>query len=226
MVYAQGFVAAAIGVILLLWRPVQPRSPGWRAWIWSGFKLVGGLLLIGIGWLVYQLPASPVIPPQKAADVFLSQIYRPDTSKLPNLEQLAMVDRGRMLYTVLSCAMCHRGNGRGGVKISWRPFGTVWSRNISSDKTAGIGAWSDREIARAIRSGVSRDGGVLDWQGMIWDHASNLDEDDVRSIIAYLRTLPPVERKLPRPRAPAPEDCELAVFWLADDVLAHGCTGQ
>ena len=225
MVYAQGFVVVVIGVILVLWRPVAPRSTGWRAWMWTGLKLVGGLLIIGVGWVVYELPASVIMPPKKAADVFLSQIYRPDLTKLPTPEQVAMVERGRQLFTVVSCAMCHRGNGRGGVKISWRPFGTIWSRNISSDKTAGIGAWSDREIARAIRSGVSRDGGVLDWQGMIWDHASNLDEEDLRSIIAFLRTLPPVERKLPRPRVPATDDCELAVFWLADDIMTPGCTG-
>jgi len=226
MVYAQGFVAVVIGVILVLWRPVEQRSTGRRAWMWSGLKLIGGFLIIGIGWLVYELPASVVIPPTKAADVFLNQVYRPDLPQLPNPEQVAMVERGRSLYTVASCAMCHRGNGRGGGKISWRPFGTYWSRNISSDKTAGIGAWSDREIARAIRSGVSRDGGVLVWQGMIWDHASNLDEEDVRSIIAFLRTLPPVERKLPRPTPPGADDCELAVFWLADDILTPGCTGQ
>ena len=225
MVYAQGSVAVVIGLILVLWRPVERRSTGWRAWMWSGLKIIGGLFVIGIGWLVYELPASVVIPPQKAADVFLNQVYRPDLTKLPNPERVALVERGRLLYTVASCAMCHEGNGRGGVKFSWRPFGTIWSRNISSDKTAGIGAWSDREIARAIRSGVSRDGGALHWQGMIWDHASNLDEEDLRALIAFLRTLPPVERNIPRPRPPAGDDCELYVFWLVDN-FTPGCIGQ
>jgi len=32
------------------------------------------------------------------------------------------------------------------------------------------------------------DGRMLHWQGMIWDHASELDEEDVRALIAYLRT--------------------------------------
>jgi hypothetical protein len=36
---------------------------------------------------------------------------------------------------------------------------------------------------RAIRSGVTPEGGVLHWQGMVWDHASNYHEEDVRALI-------------------------------------------
>ena len=98
--------------------------------------------------------------------------------------------------------------------MSWVPFGTLWTRNISSDQATGIGAWSDPEIARAIRSGVSRDGRMLHWQGMIWDHASNWDEEDIRALTTYLRHLPPVQRAVPPARPPAPDDCAVYTFWV------------
>jgi hypothetical protein len=44
-------------------------------------------------------------------------------------------------------------------------FGTLWSRDITPDRDTGIGAWSDREIARAVRSGVTPDDRALHWQG-------------------------------------------------------------
>jgi hypothetical protein len=126
------------------------------------------------------------------------------------------------LYTIASCAFCHQPSGEGGRKISWRPFGTLWARNITSDRRTGIGAWKDEEIIRAIRSGITPDGRVLHWQGMIWDHASNWDEEDLRSIVEYLRLLPPVARAIPPARPPAPDDCEVYTFWIAESSIP-GC---
>jgi hypothetical protein len=53
------------------------------------------------------------------------------------------------------CALCHGNDGTGGAKISWTAFDTLWSRTITPDRVTGIRAWSDREVARAIRSGVT-----------------------------------------------------------------------
>jgi hypothetical protein len=55
---------------------------------------------------------------------------------------------------------------------------------------------------------------MLHWQGMIWDHLSTLDEEDVRALVAYLRTLPPVRRQIPSATPPAPNDCDVYTFWL------------
>jgi mono/diheme cytochrome c family protein len=135
---------------------------------------------------------------------------------------MALAMRGRYLYTVTSCALCHGPSGAGGGKISWRPMGTLWTRNITPDPDTGIGRWSDTQIARAIRSGVAADGRPLHWQGMIWDHLSNLDEEDVRALVVYLRAMPPVARQVPPPRPPAPDDCATYTFWLGPSRQA-GC---
>jgi len=49
---------------------------------------------------------------------------------------------------------------------------------------------------------------------MTWDLLSNLDEEDVRALVAYLRTLPPVPKVVPSARPPAADDCETYSFFL------------
>ena len=136
----------------------------------------------------------------------------PDTGSMA-AERVHMVERGHYLYSV-SCALCHGTDGSGGTPLSWKPSGTLWTRNITAHPQAGVGAWSDRELERAIRSGVSRDGRQLHWQGMTWDQLSNLEEEDLRAIIAYMRLLPPVNRIVPVPRPPAADDCKTYTFYL------------
>ncbi|BCA55959.1 hypothetical protein W02_30990 [Nitrospira sp. KM1] len=201
-------------------RAKRQREPGNR---WKTVGVVLAVLAIFfVGWLVYFLPALSVLPPERVSQQFLDRIPTPNLTELPSPEHAALVKRGRLLYTVASCAFCHRPEGYGGLKISWKPFGTLWTRNITQDRKTGIGAWSDREIARAIRSGVTPDGRMLHWQGMIWDFASNWDEEDLRSIIAYLRTLPPVSNQVPSARPPAEDDCDKYTFWI-NESARPGC---
>ncbi len=224
LIVAQWVLLGIGGVAFILAAPPGRRWPR---------RLTGWLLLIlgmaGIGAVafllrvLYEMPATAVIPPDVIAKPVLATIHEPDSAAFRNPEHRAMVMRGQYLFTVASCAMCHQGNGEGARKTSWSPAGTRWSRNISSHPTNGIGAWSDAAIARAIRSGVSATGGrALHWQGMIWDHASNWDEEDIRSLVAYLRTLPPVDRAVPAPRPPSPDDCEKATIWVGENDLP-GC---
>jgi mono/diheme cytochrome c family protein len=213
---------AGVGAFILA-GPTERRFPrrvrGWLLTVLAGFGLVACGL---IGLAVYRLPALRIIPPEQLANAVTANIPKPDPATLSSPAQAALVERGRYLFTVASCAFCHGNDGSGGAKLSWAAFGTLWTRNISSSPSTGIGAWSDREIARAIRSGVTPDGRMLHWQGMIWDHASNWDEEDLRALIAYLRTLPPVTRDIPPARPPAADDCVVYTFWLTNSTTP-GC---
>src|SRR5262249_33308584 len=157
-------------------------------------------------WVVYELPALSVIPPERIVQGATAGNPTPDPSGLTP-EERAMTSRGQYLFMVASCAFCHGPDGSGGPKISWRPFGTLWARNITPDRERGRGPGRDASIAGAIRSGITPDGRALHWQGMIWDHASNWDEEDVRSLVAYLRRIPPLNHAIPPMRPPAPDDC-------------------
>jgi len=67
--------------------------------------------------------------------------------------------------------------------------GVFYSRNITP---YGLKDWTDGEIFRAITTGVSKDGSAL-FPIMPYMGYRKLDKEDVYSVIAYLRSLDPVE---------------------------------
>ena len=212
-----------IGTIAFIFAaPFSRRFPRTvRGWVITVIGVLA-LILVGIiGWAINELPTLSFIPPDQIVGGATAGIPQPDLVQATP-EARALVQRGRYLYTVASCALCHTPKGEGGFKVSWRPIGTLWTRNITSDKRTGIGNWSDAQIARAIRSGIAADGRVLHWQGMIWDHASNWDEEDVRAIIAYVRLLPAIDHAIPPTRPPSADDCETYTFWISDSDVP-GC---
>ena len=114
------------------------------------------------------------------------------------------VKRGAYLVTIGHCMECHTawsrgvsdfkaGLGRGG-RVFPAPDGTpgATAANITSDPTAGIGAWGDAEIGHAITRGVARDGRALK-PPMAYKYYGGLKETDLADIIAYLRTVPPLQ---------------------------------
>jgi mono/diheme cytochrome c family protein len=118
------------------------------------------------------------------------------------------VKRGAYLTTIGHCMECHSAWSRGvsdfttGLGRGGRPFppreGTAEgtppgiAANITSHPTAGIGAWSDQEIGRAITQGISRDGRALK-PPMAFSFYAVLKDADLAAIIAYLRTVPPLQ---------------------------------
>ncbi|HEV8338492.1 MAG TPA: c-type cytochrome [bacterium] len=220
--WPQGLLVAGQWLVLLwavgalIWsRPPRARTRrGVGRVIVTGLGVLFLIVLAAAGWAFYVVPDASVVPARIIADAVTGEIPQVDPARFDRPEQAALAERGRYVYTIV-CNLCHQPSGAGGPKISWKPMGTLYTRNITPDPETGIGSWSDAEIARAIRSGVTRDGRTLHWQGMTWDHASNLDEEDVRSVIAFLRILPPVNRPLPPARPPAPDDCDIYTFYTS-----------
>jgi mono/diheme cytochrome c family protein len=112
------------------------------------------------------------------------------------------VRRGFYLATIGHCMACHTPSvngrhdyannlGKGG-EVFHGPFGESRSRNITSHRTAGIGAWSDSEIKRAITHGISRDGSRLK-PPMAYALYASMTDEDLSAIVAWLRTVPPRE---------------------------------
>ncbi|HTD72305.1 MAG TPA: c-type cytochrome [Steroidobacteraceae bacterium] len=111
----------------------------------------------------------------------------------------ALIARGKYLTVAADCAACHTTEGgrpfAGGLAFKL-PFGTIYSSNITPDRENGIGAWSDAEFARAMRSGVGRHGEDL-YPALPYTSYSLLTNDDVLAIRAYLATLAPVATPAP-----------------------------
>ena len=111
--------------------------------------------------------------------------------------------RGFYLVTIGHCLECHTPFGAGGepdfknaLGKGGREFPGPWgvskSRNITSHKTAGIGAWSDAEIKTAITQGKQKDGSPLK-PPMGYEYYAKMTDADLDAVIAYVRTLPPKE---------------------------------
>ncbi len=113
------------------------------------------------------------------------------------------VKRGFYLGTISHCMECHsrrpdgkadyvKWNGKGGYVFK-SPKGSVTTKNISSHKTAGVGAWTDAELKRALTHGVDRTGRPFAPQMQRQVYFSKMTDADLDAIVAWVRTIPPVE---------------------------------
>jgi mono/diheme cytochrome c family protein len=94
----------------------------------------------------------------------------------------------------------HLGGGR--VMID-RDGLLVAAPNITPDTETGAGTWTDDQLARAIREGIGHDGRAL-FPMMPYESFRNLSDEDLASIIVYLRSLDPVHNSLPERKIPFP----------------------
>lgn len=129
----------------------------------------------------------------------------------------ARLERGRYLVEgPMHCFACHS-------PVEWNQPGTppvagmkgagtrfpeeglpfpINAPNITPDPETGIGALSDEEIGRAIREGIGRDGRRL-FPIMGYMEYRHMSDDDLAAVIAYLRSIPPVNN--PVGPSPLPE---------------------
>jgi mono/diheme cytochrome c family protein len=163
----------------------------------------------------------------------------------PNTSQSAQWNRGAYIAEGLEhCGECHtprtlfqslnnRRKFAGTTQAGWRAY------NITSDKTGGIGAWSDNELAQYLAAGHADGRGTAAGpMGEAVDLSlSKLSTSDIAALVVYLRTIPAMEsRRLPQPKAdPAPASYRDGVTADADSrgrqifegacASCHGWTG-
>jgi mono/diheme cytochrome c family protein len=141
---------------------------------------------------------------------------RPLTSRTfePTPARLA---RGAYLAKgVTPCLVCHSESGdpnamwvpkagtEGGGQ-AWKELDLPWMvvPNITPDRETGAGDWSDDAIARAVREGIGHDGRTL-FPLMPYKQFRFMSDEDLASIVTYLRALPPIRRQLPKSAIPFP----------------------
>jgi mono/diheme cytochrome c family protein len=138
---------------------------------------------------IYKIPQGHPIPP--GGDKPFTDAMMTDTVK-----------KGFYLVTIAHCMECHTPMGPQGREFGTKlgaggfefpgPWGVSVSRNITSSKTKGIGAWTDDEIKRSITAGESKDGSKLK-PPMGYHYYATVTPGDLDAIVAYLRTVPAVE---------------------------------
>lgn len=140
------------------------------------------------------------------------------------------VDRGRYLVVLLGCGACHTNGAFDGAPdmdlalagsqtgIAWtNPLetehpGVVFPPNITPDEKTGIGLLTDAQVANAIRAGSAAHGNrrlrTMPWQGY-----ARLTDDDVDAIVAYLRSIPAVEHRVPAAVSPGNKTSKPFVYF-------------
>ena len=125
--------------------------------------------------------------------------------------------RGKYLVdAVTGCFGCHSDPdwskpgappvaGREGAGHVWADQDLPWlvAPNLTPDKETGTGNWSDDTLARAIREGIGHDGRTL-FPMMPYQRYRDMSDEDIASIVVYLRTVPAIKSQLPTTKMPFP----------------------
>jgi len=108
---------------------------------------------------------------------------------------------GRTMFLIGGCASCHAVPEQddatrlgGGLALN-TPFGVFYVPNISSDKTDGIGDWSEAQFVTAMVKGTSPAGEHL-YPALPYTSYQRMRLDDLRDLFAYLKTLPAISGKV------------------------------
>ncbi len=173
-----------------------------RVGLWVGFGLLVVLALAitaTVGW-------RPLIGP--AARPLTDRTFERTPER---------VERGRYIFTAGSvCVGCHSewdrtldGHpakaGMEGAGRTWADEELPWltAPNLTPDVETGAGSWTDDMLARAIREGIGHDGRTL-FPIMPYGRFAGMTDEDLASVVVYLRTLPAVRNPLPKTAVPFP----------------------
>ncbi|HEX3739464.1 MAG TPA: hypothetical protein VHV29_07035 [Terriglobales bacterium] len=123
----------------------------------------------------------------------------------------ARLERGKYLVeAVLACNHCHTpvdwtkhdppipaGMELAGIDLGTIDIGHLVMPNLTPDPDTGAGKWTDDMLSRAIREGIGHDGRAL-YPLMPYRLFRLLSDEDVASVVVYLRSLPPARNPLPK----------------------------
>src|ERR1700691_4071766 len=148
---------------------------------------------------------------QRWSMIFWSWFFNANSRFEPNTAQSPQWNRGAYLAEALAhCGECHtprnlafaldnRKKFAGALTAGWRAF------NISSDKTTGVGGWSDADLTSYLSIGHAAGHGTASGpMGEAVDQSfSQLAPEDIRAVVAYLRSIPAItSTDLPATLAP------------------------
>ena len=170
------------------------------------FKVLGILLLVilitGAGLITYiktALPnvgAAPDLKVERTADRIERGKY------IANNVTLCVDCHSTRDWTKFSGPMIGGTIGKGGETFDQK-FGfpgKFYSRNITP---YGIARYTDGELYRVITTGVTKEGKAM-FPIMPYNHYAKMDPEDINCIIAYIRSLAPVQNDVPQSEADFP----------------------
>lgn len=117
--------------------------------------------------------------------------FEPDEIMIPN--DSASVERGRILS--VDCRSCHGADLAGKIFFEDPGIGVLPSSNLTRAKGSETEHYTNQDFVRAIRHGLNKSGNKL--MIMPCKSISHLSDEDLGSLIAFINTLPKVEKTFP-----------------------------
>lgn len=82
------------------------------------------------------------------------------------------------------------------------PWGISFATNLTPHETMGIGAWTEADFIKALRTGKHMGTGRDILPPMPWQDIGRMTEEDLKMIYAYLNSLPAIPNQVPGPKPP------------------------
>ncbi len=122
------------------------------------------------------------------------------TVATPVIAQSGDAERGAYMLVAAGCVACHTVLNDGAFLAGGRElktdFGSFFTPNITPDPETGIGNWSDEDFIRAMKKGVSPDGGRY-YPTFPYTSYTRMTRQDMLDLKAYLDTVLPVRNAVP-----------------------------
>lgn len=172
-----------------------------RKWVVEMSLVVMALvgIFLSVGYTTREDARTPRVPPLK---------FNPTVARL---------ERGRYIVEgPAHCFQCHSEvdwetpgaqpkQGKKGAGTIFIEDGMQWlvAPNITPDRETGAGNWTDEQFARAIREGIGHDGRRL-FPMMPYMNFRQMSDEDLASVVVYLRSINPVRNVVPKTVLPDP----------------------
>ncbi len=177
------------------------------------------LTVVVIFFSINKKPVDKVVEPISVTKLAANDTFRVRPLTNVKYERTAQrLNQGEYLVLgVLECFVCHsdRDWDAPGAPPIVKKYGSghfffedstsrITAPNITPDNETGAGKWTDDMFARAIREGVGHDGRALSYH-MPYADFKNLSDEDLASVVVYIRSIPPVHNNLLQTKIPAGE---------------------
>jgi cytochrome c553 len=156
----------------------------------KALRILGKVLLGLVGLIVLALAVGWVV-----SSIKFRKRYAIAPARITVPADSASLARGHALAALSGCTGCHAQNLGGQVMIDQFPMAKLAAPNLTRGRGGVGGAYTDADWERAIRHGVRRNGEALFI--MPSDEFNPFRDEDVAQIIAYLRSVPPVDGAQP-----------------------------
>ncbi|OGF44271.1 MAG: hypothetical protein A2231_02055 [Candidatus Firestonebacteria bacterium RIFOXYA2_FULL_40_8] len=119
-----------------------------------------------------------------------------------------MIERGKYLVNACGVLAHHTPIGKdgkpdlnkfmAGSEVPYKgAWGVSYSKNLTPDNDTGIGMMTDEEVINMIK-----DEGINGKAPLYYDYYRGLTDEDLKSLVSYLRTLTPITNKIPADTKP------------------------